>query len=317
MAQSTKPARRIAPATIVLILAALIALVVIVISATRAGEADTSAANATAPVPTQPQGPSLEDDITALQRQLQTDPDNARAWFELGARYRALGVAGDAERAFRRASELEPRNAEYVTYLGEAVLVRSPQGPTPADLNEAETLFNRALGLDPRLPMARFYAATMKDQRGRHQEAIDDLLALLREAPPGAEWQVNVRRSVENIARAQNIDISGRLPPPSPGTMAADAIPGPTREEMDAARSKTPSEQNEMVSGMVSRLAARLQQNPRDERGWMMLMRSRKVLNQEAEARQALQSGLQAFADDPAAQQRLRKAAQQLGIPAS
>jgi hypothetical protein len=45
-------------------------------------------------------------------------------------------------------------------------------------------------------------------------------------------------------------------------------------------------------------------------------MRSRRVLRDPAAARQALQSGLAAFADDAATQQRLRSAAQELGIPA-
>jgi hypothetical protein len=47
-----------------------------------------------------------------------------------------------------------------------------------------------------------------------------------------------------------------------------------------------------------------------------MLMRSRMQLNQPQEATAALRSALAAFADDSAAQQRLRTAAQELGVPA-
>jgi cytochrome c-type biogenesis protein CcmH len=65
---------------------------------------------------------------------------------------------------------------------------------------------------------------------------------------------------------------------------------------------------------MVDKLAARLQQNPRDERGWMMLMRSRMVQNDREGAAAALRSGLGAFGDDPAVQQRLRTAAGELGV---
>jgi hypothetical protein len=52
----------------------------------------------------------------------------------------------------------------------------------------------------------------------------------------------------------------------------------------------------------------------RDADGWIQLMRSRAVLNDAAGAANALQSGLKAFADDPATQQRLRSAAAQLGV---
>jgi cytochrome c-type biogenesis protein CcmH len=70
-----------------------------------------------------------------------------------------------------------------------------------------------------------------------------------------------------------------------------------------------------MVRGMVERLAARLRQNPRDADGWIRLMRSRMVLNDRAAAGEALRSGLGAFANDPAAQGRLRAAARELGVP--
>ena len=84
---------------------------------------------------------------------------------------------------------------------------------------------------------------------------------------------------------------------------------------MEAARNIPPSQQDEMVKGMVDRLAMRLQQSPRDERGWMMLMRSRMVQNDREGAAAALRSGLAAFGDDAAVQQRLRTAAGELGIP--
>ena len=86
-------------------------------------------------------------------------------------------------------------------------------------------------------------------------------------------------------------------------TQAANAIP--------------PSQQDQMVRAMVDGLAARLRQNPRDADGWIRLMRSRMVLHDAPAAQQALRSGLAAFANDAATQNRLREAAGQLGIPAA
>jgi cytochrome c-type biogenesis protein CcmH len=312
MADAITSGRRIPPATIALIAAAVLALIAIAVAIARSGETADPAVNAAAPAGGQPQAPNLEQEVLALQQQLQRDPDNAQLWFELGTRFRAMGLAAEAERAFRRAMELQPRNAEYITYLGEAVLMA--QGSADRR-SEAEQLFQRALAIDPRNPMTRFYSATMKDQRGKHREAVDEMIALLREAPPGAAWAVNVRNSIEHVARLRNIDVSGRLPPPPPQSTATAAIPGPTREQMEAARNIPPSQQSEMVKGMVDRLAARLQQNPRDESRWMMLMRSRMVQGEPQAASAALASALAAFQDDPAAQQRLRAAAAELGIP--
>jgi cytochrome c-type biogenesis protein CcmH len=86
---------------------------------------------------------------------------------------------------------------------------------------------------------------------------------------------------------------------------------------MAAASSIPPSQQNEMVRGMVEGLAGRLRTNPRDEQGWIRLMRSRMVLQQPDQAREALRSALAAFANDAAVQGRLRQAAGELGVPAA
>lgn len=310
MAEASAPRRRIAPATLALIAAAVIALVAIVIASTRSGETADSAANAAAP--TAPaQGASIEQAIAALRQQLAADPDNADNWSRLGLLYRELGAEREAETAFRRAAELEPNKASHLAYLGEALLVLDPV----AGRREAEQLFERAARIEPSNPQIRYYRATLKDIDGDHRGAIDDLLALLKDAPAGASWEAQVRGAIQVIAQRNDIDVAGRLPPPSPASTATAAIPGPTREQMEAARGIPPSQQEEMVKGMVDRLAARLQQNPRDERGWTMLMRSRMVQGDRPGAAAALRSGVAAFQDDAAVQQRLRAAAAELGVP--
>jgi cytochrome c-type biogenesis protein CcmH len=127
-----------------------------------------------------------------------------------------------------------------------------------------------------------------------------------------------VRDAVTAIAQRNNIDIAGRLPPPrqpAAGSTATAAIPGPTREQLEAAKGIPPSQQDAMVRGMVSRLEGRLRQNPRDADRWIMLMRSRMVLNDRNGAGEALRSALAVFQTDAATQQRLRTAATELGVP--
>lgn len=55
---------------------------------------------------------------------------------------------------------------------------------------------------------------------------------------------------------------------------------GPSAEEMGAAEQMTPEERQEMIRGMVSRLAARLEENPGDLAGWLRLGRAQAVLGE-------------------------------------
>lgn len=294
-------------ATFALAGAGLIALAAVGVAIARSdGERAEPPANA--------QAPAAEPGamIAEVEERLRRDPDNDQGWFNLGILYRESRRFPDAERAFRRAMELRPQNADYVAYLGETLLLIAGRNPPP----EAEVLFRRALALDPANPQALYYMATLRDHRGDHRGAVDALLALLREAPAGAPWEPQVREAAVRIAQENRIDIEGRLPAPQHSTATA-GIPGPTREQIDAARAIPPGQQDAMVKGMVDRLAGRLRRNPRDAEGWIRLMRSRMVLNEPEAAAEALRSATAAFGDDAATRQRLRTAAQELGIPGS
>jgi cytochrome c-type biogenesis protein CcmH len=306
MAEATQTKRRISPATIALVVAGLIALAAIIYAASRSAEPEAVANQA---APAQPTDPAQS--IAAMRQRLAQDPDNHRGWHLLGYTLQQTGQFAEARQAYQRAMQLQPDNPDYIASLGEMILVLGGEG---AD-QEAEALFRRALEFRRDHPAPRYYLAILKDTKGQHKEAVDELIALLNEAPAGAMWETQVRDAVEKIARTNKIDIAGRLPDRPAPSAASAAIPGPTREQMEAARNIPPSQQDEMVKGMVDRLATRLQQSPRDERGWMMLMRSRMVQNDREGAAAALRSGLAAFGDDAAVQQRLRTAAGELGIP--
>ncbi|HEY5712174.1 MAG TPA: tetratricopeptide repeat protein [Allosphingosinicella sp.] len=319
MAKPAPAAGRVSPASIALIAAALLAVLAIGIAIFRSGgeasaiQPAAAGANANA---TSAQADNPETMIAGLREQLRTDPDNHQGWYLLGLTYRSAGRFEDAVAAFRRAMELAPNNADYVAYLGEALLLAAGDTPPP----EAERLFRRALELQAGNPQARYYLATLKDMRGDHRGAVDDLVALLRTAPPGASWEPQVREAATNIARQHNIDLAGRLPaapPPSAASSATAAIPGPTPQQMQSATAIPPSQQDAMVQSMVARLEARLRTNPRDAEGWIRLMRSKMVLQDPAAARRALNSGVAAFQGDAATQGRLREAATALGVPAA
>jgi len=320
MAESSPSGRRPAPATIALVVAALLAAAALAYALFFRGGEGPAAAGAPAANSAAAQPPSVDAMIVELAQRLRQDPDNHQGWYMLGSVYRGAGRFTESAQAFRRAMELQPSNADYAAYLGEALLLAGEGAPPP----EAERMFRRALALQPGNPQARYYLATLKDLSGDHRGALDELIALLREAPAGAPWVPQVREAATAIASQNNIDIAGRLPPaptaptaPPPGSSATAAIPGPTAEQMAQASAIPPSQQDEMVKGMVDRLAARLRRNPRDAEGWIRLMRSRMVLNEPRAAAEALRAALAAHEGDAAIQNRLRQAARALSVPAA
>ena len=254
----------------------------------------------------------MDDAIASLTQALREDPDNHQGWFQLGLAYRDGERFAEAERAPSAGDGAGAAQSRLHRLSGRGLLLKGGDTPPP----EAERLLRRVLELQPGNLQARYYLATMKDLRGDHRAAVDELIALLREAPADAVWQPQVRDAVTAIAQRNDIDISGRLPPaPAPSAPTATAaIPGPTREQMEAARGIPPSQQDAMVRGMVDRLANRLRQNPRDADGWIRLMRAHGAQRPRRRRRGAAPA-LAAFQDDSATQRRLRTAAGELGVP--
>ena len=313
MADPSKPARRVTPATIALATAAVLTVAAIGIRVFGSSERVEAAAATNASTEAAPGPGNMEAAVASLRERLRQDPDNHEAWHMLGLAHRDLGQFTEAEQAFRRAMELAPQNADYVAYTAEMMFLRGGRNVPP----EAERLMRRVLELQPGNPQARYYLATLKDIRGDHRGAIDDLIAILRDAPADAPWEPQVRNAATRIAQMNQIDLDNRLPAArQPAqSVATGAIPGPTSEQMQAASAIPPSQQDAMSREMVARLRGRLQQNPRDADRWIFLMRSEMVLNNREAASAALRSGLAAFQGDNATQQRLRTAAQELGVP--
>lgn len=264
---------------------------------------------ATASAPTDhPQG-DVQSMIAMLETQMRQQPDNAEGWRMLGWSYMQIGRNAEAAEAYGRAAALAPRSAEYLSAQGEATVLAAQGQVTPA----AEDIFRRAVAADAGDPRARYYLAVAKDQRGEHQAAMDDWIALLKSAPPDAPWAGEVRAFVEQVAADRGLDISGRLPPRQ--VAEASAPRGPTAEQVAAAQDMSQADRDAMVAGMVSGLAERLKQNPRDRAGWERLMRARMVLGQTELAAAAYRDAARAFAGSPSDQRALREAALQLGVP--
>jgi len=73
---------------------------------------------------------------------------------------------------------------------------------------------------------------------------------------------------------------------------------GPSSEDMAAASEMSPDEQQEMIRGMVTGLAARLEDDPQDAQGWRMLGRSYGVLGEPEKSAKAFGRAAELLPDD-------------------
>lgn len=230
--------------------------------------------------------PELVKLVPQLEARMKAAPGDPRGWRLLGWSYERLGRFGDAVGAYQRAFALEPDSSDDLSSQGEALTQAANGMVTPG----ARGLFTRALGVNPADPRARYFLAMAKDEDGDHAGAMADWIALIKSAPPDAPWVADVRTFVAKVAADRGIDLASQL-------------------------SGGQDPQQAMIRAMVDRLAAQLEAQPRDEDGWVRLMRSRMVLGQPDAAAHALQDAIAAFADAPDTQARLRAAAKGLGVP--
>ncbi|HEX7874458.1 MAG TPA: tetratricopeptide repeat protein [Sphingobium sp.] len=321
MAQETQ-ARGWQGSRLLLMAAAAIAIIAVIYAVTRG---DPTTASAPAPVPAMDPAASADPEtvIRTLQEQVGANPNDTAAWQRLGQAYYLIERYADAERAYRRATALTPDKAALWSAYGEAAVMASARDPMPKVALEA---FTKAHQLDPKDARSRYFLAVARDLSGDHKGAIDDWLALLADTPAGAPWEADLRRTVEQVGKINRIDVAERIaavkPAAAPATsgpimgdaVATGPIPGPSREQMQAASSLPKGAQDQMVEGMVNGLEAKLKASPANVDGWIMLMRSRMTLGESAKAAAARDA---AISTNPSAATRIRGAAATLGIPGS
>lgn len=251
--------------------------------------------------------------IGHLRALAEASPGDARAWQELGFAYFERGDFGDAAKAYERAVAIDGDEAALWSALGEARVMASEREPMPQGALEA---FRKASELDPRDPRARYFLNVQKDLEQDHEGAIAGWTALLADTPPGAPWEEDLIRTIEQVGKINGIEVETRIASAMDGRLGspqitAPGLPGPSQQQLAAAGSIPPREQRKMAEGMVERLEQRLRDDPSNPDGWIMLMRSRMTLGEPDRAKAALDAAVRA---NPGSAARLREEALKLGI---
>jgi cytochrome c-type biogenesis protein CcmH len=246
-----------------------------------------------------PQG--IEQTVAEVETYLESNPRNGRGWELLAPAYLRLGRFDDAVRARRNALEILGEDPARLGDLGEAIIMASNGAVTP----EARGLFERANAADPEDVMAQYYLALSAKQEGRRDEAAKRWSSLISSARQGAEWLPMVKEALAEI---------GERGPPG----AAKLTPaGPDANQVAAATQMAPTERNNMIEGMVARLAQRMGENGSDVDGWLRLIKAYSVLGERDKALTAAVNARTALAGNNDSLRRIGELTKELGLEGS
>jgi cytochrome c-type biogenesis protein CcmH len=277
--------------------------------------------------PPRPQSglPSVDEMVQRLAERLAQNPKDGEGWRTLGWSYFNTGRYVEAGDAYAKAIELKPADTELRTARIEA-LVRSAGGTVTAD---ARTAIEDTIKIDPQNARARFFKALAKVQDGDKTSALTDWIKLLGDADSREPWIPELKNNISALERELGVDVAAPAAGPkssAPGGVfdALQALDrsqtppaienGPNPEDVQAAEAMPPSDRSAMIQRMVEGLAKRLDQSPRDADGWIKLIRSRMVLGETDQAKQALSRSVEVFTDDNDQKNRIIAAARELGL---
>ena len=229
---------------------------------------------------------ALEEAIAKIEAHLAATPDDARGWRVLAPVYMRMGRYDDAANAFRQLLRLEGENGGRRADYGEA-LVAAAGGVVTSD---ARAAFDKALTETPGLQRARFYLALAVEQDGDTKKAIEQYQSLLDDSKGDTPWA--------NVAKSRLARLKGE---PAPPTVSSGL------EGMSA-------DQQQMVRGMVERLATRLAKSGGGAEEWARLIRAYSVLHENDKAKETLAAARTALANDGKAGAGLDSLARDLGL---
>jgi cytochrome c-type biogenesis protein CcmH len=240
----------------------------------------------------------IEQTVAEVEKYLEANPKNGRGWELLAPVYLRLGRFDDAVKARRNALEIFGPDAARLGDLGEAIIMASNGAVTP----EARGLFERANAADPEDVMAQYYLGLSAKQEGRRDEAAKRWSSLVSSARQGAEWLPMVKEALAEIGEKGQ-----------PG--AAKLAPaGPDASQVAAAAQMAPTERNNMIEGMVARLARRMAENGSDVDGWLRLIKAYSVLGERDKALTAAANARNALAGNNDNLRRIGELTKELGL---
>ena len=217
-------------------------------------------------------GMSIGEAYERMQEGLSAAPEDAEAQQMLGRLARLVRSSGDnvtAANAFNQLAQLEPSNANWKASELEAFIAHGRGQITPA----ARLVLAELLSISPQHPAGQYYLGLFRLQLGDEAGARSIWTALADRSAANAPWMPQLRQQLSGLGVA-------------PPALSADDV-----AVVDA---MTDAEREDFMQQMLARLESRLESNPQDTAGWLMLARSKLALGDRNGAIAALEQGIAA-----------------------
>lgn len=236
----------------------------------------------------------------AFDRALKIDPQDVMARFYKGMTADQDGKRAEAEKIWNDLIASAPPNAPWIEVVRHALARNAPAAPQAATAPQASPAQDQSI-----LAMVQRLADRLKkdgsDVNGwlqlvrsyRVLEQPDKMQAAIADAREALAGDAEKLRQFEvGVGAASSV---AAAPPPA----AAVAPPGLSAADVKAADQMSGDQRNEMIRGMVARLADKLKADGSDLAGWERLLRAYMVLGERDKAHAAAADARKALASDP------------------
>ncbi len=219
---------------------------------------------------------TFNEAIAGIRLRLQATPNDVKGWEMLGNTLSSLRRYAEAADAFSHAAQLNPENTSLQLSLAEQIMAMHFGQVVPA----ASNVFQTMLQLNPEHPAAHFYLGLAQKQAGNNDNAQRIWKTLVESAAPDAPWLPAVKAELASL------------------NAPSRQVAGPSQSDVEAVSNMSAEDQAAFINAMLDKLKAKLEDNPDNAQGWIMLARSEKTRGNSAAAIQALEDGLKVVSEE-------------------
>ncbi|MCK0069992.1 c-type cytochrome biogenesis protein CcmI [Kordiimonas laminariae] len=217
-------------------------------------------------------GPTFREALDKIQLHLDANPDDIEGWSVMAKTARSVGDYSRTINAYKNIVRLQPEDSRYQVDMLESYIAMAQGKITPA----AKMVLQDLLRAEPNHPAAHYYLGLTRLQAGDEEGAKTVWLALAESSAADAPWMPTVNKHLQDM---------GVRPPKL------------SQDQIDNVNAMTAEDRQEFIRSMMARLEAKLEENPTDSQGWMMLARSQVSQGDKKSAISTLNRALEAVND--------------------